>query len=478
MSNESSENCCIIDAQCGIDSASPHTTQFTDGFNRIKFLTGKNFDEYTMMIITDIGGYVHVIPTDGEILTKECDENGNTVLLWNIGKEITASDGAVIYQIAAYKYTDDKTDSVWYSKEGRLFVSESIDSATFSANVVGSEPSILTKLLMTLDCVSSITTKNEGKLAGIEDGAEVNVQADWNEEDDTSDAFIKNKPKIDAMLDPSSDNAIANHAVASEISALGDALIISRSQIEANASKINLVDQKASDTKSELESHKRDFESLNSVVEAESEELANHRQNAFPDEKHLTDSEKADVGKIGKIEADLGDIASIQSLKSNIVEAYNELWDTVDRHGVKIYAAQSGVDNIMNGEVNVPVADFANQALTDTNGNYITDFYATKEELRPHPVYVMPSTLAPNVTYNFTTQPNITLAFPTVANDGDVIYITFECAETSTNLTVDTTNTSDIDLIPEANTGYEIYAKYNGSIWIVKYSEYTVSEVA
>ena len=34
------------------------------------------------------------------------------------------------------------------------------------------------------------------KLAGIEDGAEVNVQADWDEEDNTADDYIKNKPDL------------------------------------------------------------------------------------------------------------------------------------------------------------------------------------------------------------------------------------------------------------------------------------------
>lgn len=38
------------------------------------------------------------------------------------------------------------------------------------------------------------TTTEKNKLAGIAEGAEVNVQADWNVTDSTSDAFIKNKP--------------------------------------------------------------------------------------------------------------------------------------------------------------------------------------------------------------------------------------------------------------------------------------------
>jgi len=68
------------------------------------------------------------------------------------------------------------------------------------------------------------------------------------------------------------------------------------------------------------------------------------------------------------------------------------------------------------------------------------------------------------------------LTFPTTANDGDVIYLTFSSGEKATTLTIDTTNTCDIEIIPEVNTGYEIFGKYNGSIWIINYSEYTVSE--
>lgn len=42
------------------------------------------------------------------------------------------------------------------------------------------------------------------KLSGIEAGAEVNVQADWNEADNTADDFIKNKPT--ALADFSDDS--------------------------------------------------------------------------------------------------------------------------------------------------------------------------------------------------------------------------------------------------------------------------------
>ena len=55
------------------------------------------------------------------------------------------------------------------------------------------------------------------KLNGIAEGAEVNVQADWNVTDSTKDAFIKNKPaipKIDSTFSASSTNAAQSKVIA------------------------------------------------------------------------------------------------------------------------------------------------------------------------------------------------------------------------------------------------------------------------
>lgn len=45
------------------------------------------------------------------------------------------------------------------------------------------------------DVLDGITQIQMDKLDGIADGAQVNVQADWNVTDDAADSFIKNKPK-------------------------------------------------------------------------------------------------------------------------------------------------------------------------------------------------------------------------------------------------------------------------------------------
>lgn len=62
------------------------------------------------------------------------------------------------------------------------------------------------------------------KLNGIQAGAEVNVQADWNVTDTSSDAYIKNKPTIppgvtvDSALSSTSTNPVQNKVINTALS--------------------------------------------------------------------------------------------------------------------------------------------------------------------------------------------------------------------------------------------------------------------
>ena len=378
-----------------------------------------------------------------------------------IPAQMLAEDGS--FKVVIYAVSADQVDEPY--KDVRPAVWAEVKDGLESAEVLplGKDVGAYLTLLIDLQNKGASIDEMIAKLGDIEaiktkldsvaDGAEANVQSDWLDEDETSDSYIKNKPKVDMELDIGSDNAIANWIVASNFDAMRYAFHSTTREVET--------------VKGDLDEVKRKSENLNDA-------LVLHKENGDEDVKHLTDSEKADVGKIAKIEADVGDVSQIQSTKTNIVEAYNELWDTVDSHGI-VVQVQADVAGIVNGNILVGAADYA---LSDGNGRNIFDTYATKGEVYPTPSTMIPSTLRENATYNLGEQTELSLIFPTTANDGGVIYITFRSGATATNLTVDTTNTSDIDLIPEVNTGYEIYAKYNGSIWIVKYSEYTVTEVA
>lgn len=62
---------------------------------------------------------------------------------------------------------------------------------------------------------NDFTDAYKTKLDGIATGAEVNVQADWNVTDSSSDAYIKNKPSwtIDSALSTTSENPVQNKVI-------------------------------------------------------------------------------------------------------------------------------------------------------------------------------------------------------------------------------------------------------------------------
>ena len=97
--------------------------------------------------------------------------------------------------------------------------------------------------------------------------------------------------------------------------------------------------------------------------------------------------------------------------------------------------------------------------------------------INPIPITEAPTTLEANKEYSLGELEELSIVFPSVASKGDVIYLTFKSGAVATTLAIDTTNTTDIEIVPEPNCYYDIFAKFNGSVWLVNYSEYLVSEV-
>ncbi len=140
-----SDNICVINAKSGIGTSSPQISQFTNNCDCIKFVIDKDFTSFALVVISSINGEVSVV-SEGEYLLKSFDsQTGQTTALWYPSSQITKESGCVIYQLAAYDTTDNKT--IWYSKEGRLIVTDSIDTNDYSASSVGSEPNLVMQLL-------------------------------------------------------------------------------------------------------------------------------------------------------------------------------------------------------------------------------------------------------------------------------------------------------------------------------------------
>lgn len=72
---------------------------------------------------------------------------------------------------------------------------------------------------------NDFTDEYKNKLRGIEEGAEVNVQSDWGEDDNTADSYIKNKPVIDDIVTQNSENLITSGAVFTAIDELPEPMI-------------------------------------------------------------------------------------------------------------------------------------------------------------------------------------------------------------------------------------------------------------
>lgn len=206
--------------------------------------------------------------------------------------------------------------------------------------------------------------------------------------------------------------------------------------------------------------------------------------NDFTDQyKNQIEENAFNVGLVsGVVDENSYRIGNLDNLNTdttaNLVDAINEIYDgKVDK--VENYGLIH-IDDHIDGYYTVPGAYDVKFVGVDTTAGSetitICERYCIQQMINPTPITETEITLERNKQYNFGEVATLNLAFPTVANDGDVIYLTFKSGAVATALTIDTTNTSDIEVIPEANTGYEIFGKYNGEIWIVNYSEYTVSE--
>ena len=127
---------------------------------------------------------------------------------------------------ATKKYVDDSASTAVANLIDKA--PETLDTLNELAAALGDDPNFATTMTNALankvDKVSGkglstndYTTAEKTKLAGIAEGAEVNVQADWNVSDNTSDAFIKNKPaipKIDSTFSATSTNAAQSNVIA------------------------------------------------------------------------------------------------------------------------------------------------------------------------------------------------------------------------------------------------------------------------
>lgn len=118
-------------------------------------------------------------------------------------------------QVLAKKSGTD-FDTEWVTPSAGATVDTEL--STTSENPVQNKV-ITTELNKKVDAVSGkglstedFTSVEKAKLSGIEDGAEVNVQSNWSESDDTKADFIKNKPTLGTAAAKDSTNAVTENS--------------------------------------------------------------------------------------------------------------------------------------------------------------------------------------------------------------------------------------------------------------------------
>jgi len=191
---------------------------------------------------------------------------------------------------------------------------------------------------------NDFTNELKNKLNEIEDGAEVNVQADWNETNELADDFIKNKPtKVTDFLNDA-DYATKNDVSTSvsthntDSSAHSDIrILISNEETRASNAEerlderittldqglderisgfVNTETERATHVEEELQSSISNEETRASRVEGDLNNLSTANKT------NLVSAINSEVSRAKNVEGNLNDLST--SVKTNLVAAYNE----------------------------------------------------------------------------------------------------------------------------------------------------------
>ena len=168
----------------------------------------------------DIYNYTSSFITDGTGITIDDDDSGNTITI-SVTNEFTQAhetkldgiaDGAEVNVQSNWDEIDTNSDAFIQNKPilfsgdygdltSQPFIPGEDDIYEYTADFITDGTGITidendTSNTITISVTNEFTDAHETKLDGIEDSAQVNVQSDWDEVDNTSDAFILNKPSL------------------------------------------------------------------------------------------------------------------------------------------------------------------------------------------------------------------------------------------------------------------------------------------
>ena len=130
-------------------------------------------------------------------------ENGNTIdvpvgdLVSGLQSEITSQNKLASDLVddtnQTNKFVTTSEKNAWDAKQDALIAGSNITIASDGKTISATDTTYSNATTQTAGLMSAT---DKSKLDGVASGAEVNVQADWNETNSSSDAYIQNKPTI------------------------------------------------------------------------------------------------------------------------------------------------------------------------------------------------------------------------------------------------------------------------------------------
>lgn len=136
--------------------------------------------------------------------------------------EPTGGSGTLSQDISELQNRVSVLESSLANLDNYVVTSVLLEGARFTVNLRNLSTGTVQTSVLDLPIASEqypglITAEGFTKLEGIEEGAQVNVQSDWNESAADSDAFIKNKPNLAPVATSGSYNDLTDKPSAPEI---------------------------------------------------------------------------------------------------------------------------------------------------------------------------------------------------------------------------------------------------------------------
>lgn len=136
--------------------------------------------------------------------------------------ELTGGSGTLSQDISEFQNRVSVLESSLANLDNYVVTSVLLEGARFTVNLRNLSTGAVQTSVLDLPIASEqypglITAEGFTKLEGIEEGAQVNVQSDWNESAADSDAFIKNKPNLAPVATSGSYNDLTDKPSAPEI---------------------------------------------------------------------------------------------------------------------------------------------------------------------------------------------------------------------------------------------------------------------